>query len=93
MDEVTCPSCFEAFRVVVPPLAELKMIREMQEIWDTDALQSEIDLSIARRLLIRQAHAQGTPPNWDYVAAQNNSGWCRAGADYSAWSLNVLNPR
>ena len=55
-----------------------------------DALQAEIDLSVNRRLLIRKAHDVGTPPNWDYVAPQNDARWCRTGSNYNEWSLSVL---
>ena len=69
------------------------MIEETRRIWDTDRIQAEIDLSIARRLLIRHAHGQGQPPDWDYHVPTDQDRWCRAGADYSKWSLNVLHPR
>lgn len=70
-----------------------EMQAEMAGIWDAGALQSEIDLSIARRLLIRRAHDNGAAPRWDYVPPLNDARWCRTGTDYSAWSLDVLNPR
>ena len=66
------------------------LIAEARSIWDADALQADIDLSIARRLLIRKAHDVGTPPNWDYVPPQNDSRWCRTGSNYNDWSLSVL---
>lgn len=66
------------------------LMREILSIWDPSALQSEIDVSIARRLLIRKAHAQGEAPRWDFVATPDDSRWCRAGADYTAWSTTVL---
>ena len=69
------------------------MISEADGIWDTDRLQAEIDLSLARRLLIRRAHRHGAPPRWDYEVPQSDQRWCRPGTDYSAWSLDVLNPR
>ena len=69
------------------------LIAEARGVWDTDAIQARIDRSIARRLLIRQAHSVGEAPVWDYHVPQRDGRWCRTGADYSAWSLNVLNPR
>ena len=69
------------------------MIAEARTVWDPEALQEEIDLSIARRLLIRQAHDRGEAPRWDYVVPQSDARWCRTGSDYSAWSLEVLPPR
>ena len=69
------------------------MRAEMARIWDAEAMQSEIDLSISRRLLIRRAHDQGVPPRWDYAPPSQDARWCRTGTDYSAWSLDVLNPR
>ncbi|MEM9139388.1 MAG: hypothetical protein AAGB15_06120, partial [Pseudomonadota bacterium] len=66
---------------------------EAEAVWDCGALQAEIDRSIARRLLIRQAHDVGTPPRWDYVAPSADARWCRSGTNYNEWSLTVLNPR
>jgi len=67
---------------------------EAQKVWDAETLQKEIDTSVARRLLIRQAHAHGEAPNWDYIAPARDEGrWCRSGSDYSAWAYSVLNPR
>ena len=70
-----------------------ELVEEARQIWDPDALQGQIDLSLARRMLIRRAHDHGAPPRWDYVAPSNDARWCRTGTDYSAWSLSVLNPR
>ena len=67
-----------------------ELIADAQRVWDAEALQAEIDLSIGRRLLIRQAHAQGEAPNWDYVVPANDSRWCRTGSDYTAWSTEVV---
>lgn len=75
------------------PQAEARreaLIAEACSVWDAQALQVEIDRSIARRLLIRRAHAVGDAPRWDYVASDNDARWCRAGADYTAWSTTVL---
>ncbi|MEM6663010.1 MAG: choline-sulfatase [Pseudomonadota bacterium] len=69
------------------------LIAEVHGIWDAEELQSQINLSIARRLLIRTAHDVGQAPRWDFVASPEDDRWCRTGADYSAWALDVLNPR
>ncbi|MBX2869157.1 MAG: choline-sulfatase [Acidiferrobacterales bacterium] len=62
--------------------------------WQSQSLQKEIDQSIARRLLIRQSHLKGKPPEWDYMPDHpDNHKWCRSGSDYTAWSTSVLNPR
>ncbi|MEM6622044.1 MAG: choline-sulfatase [Pseudomonadota bacterium] len=66
---------------------------ELLTIWDPADLRAQIDLSIARRLLIRRAHGVGTPPKWDYVATPDDQRWCRAGEDYTAWSTSILPPR
>lgn len=70
------------------------LIAEAQSIWDVNAIQADIDLSIARRLLIRRAHENGAAPRWDYAPPPDDDRrWCRAGANYSDWSMDVLNPR
>ncbi len=69
------------------------LIAEAQAAWDAEELQARIDRSISRRLLIRKAHDVGDAPRWDYVVPQSDARWCRTGADYSAWALDVLNPR
>ena len=56
------------------------LIAEARRIWDAEALQAEIDLSIARRLLIRRAHDQGEAPRWDYQVPQSDARWCRTGS-------------
>lgn len=66
---------------------------EAAEIWNAAALQSEIDLSVARRLLIRKAHGVGEPPRWDYRAVDRDERWFRAGGAYTEWASAVLNPR
>jgi len=69
------------------------MVREMLSIWDSATLQAEVETSVARRHLVRRAHARGRAPNWDYVAPPDDARWCRAGSDYTAWSTAVLPPR
>ncbi len=70
------------------------LLEEMAGIWDAEALQAEIDRSLARRMLIRKAHDHGRAPVWDYVAPPDTKErWCRAGSDYSAWAFSMLNPR
>ena len=69
------------------------MIAEARGIWDAEALQADIDRSIARRLLIRQAHGMGERPRWDYVVPQHDARWCRPGTDYSGWALDGLKPK
>ena len=66
------------------------LIAEAERVWDAPALQRKIDTSIARRLLIRQAHDQGVAPAWDYVVPSRDSRWCRTGTDYTAWSTSVV---
>jgi len=71
-----------------------KLMAEVERMWDAEALQQQIDTSIARRLLIRKAHDHGDAPNWDYIAPSRDEGrWCRTGSDYNAWAYSVLNPR
>lgn len=68
-----------------------KLMAEAGEKWDSEALQADIDLSIARRLLVRDAHNVGRAPEWDYVAQSGEAGrWCRTNSDYSAWAFDVL---
>jgi len=69
------------------------LINEAQSVWDAEALQRDIDLSIARRLLIRKAHDVGPAPKWDFVPTDRHERWCRSGSDYNEWAFSVLNPR
>ncbi len=79
---VQCPDIVDRLKTHVP------------NNWHSDSLQKDIDQSIARRLLIRQSHLQGTPPEWDYMPENpDNEKWCRSGSDYTAWSTSVANPR
>ena len=53
--------------------------------------RADIDLSIARRILVRGAHGAGQSPSWDYVTPSCEEGrWCRTGSDYNDWSFNVI---
>ena len=71
-----------------------ELIAERDRIWDAEALQRDIDRSIARRMLIRKAHDHGQAPVWDYVAPPDTMDrWCRTGSDYSGWAFSMLNPR
>ena len=67
------------------------LVSEMETKWDAKTLQEDIDLSIARRLLVRDAHNFGDPPNWDYVTPTSEDGrWCRTNSDYNDWSFNII---
>ena len=67
---------------------------ESESIWDGDALQAEIEHSVARRTLIRAAHNQGRSPDWDFYATTGEVGrWCRGGGDYNAWAYSVLSEK
>ena len=64
------------------------------EVWDAAGLQAEIDLSVARRLLIRDAHGQGKAPDWDFPSDPSDEGrWCRSNSDYNDWCFDVLKAR
>jgi len=68
-----------------------RLLAEAEAKWDAGAIQADIDLSIARRLLVRAAHQAGRTPQWDYVPPSGEEGrWCRAGSDYNDWSFNVI---
>ena len=65
-----------------------RLLAEMEAKWDAAALQADIELSISRRLLVREAHQAGQPPEWDYVTPSGEEGrWCRASSDYNEWSF------
>lgn len=66
------------------------MIRELERVWDADALQRDIAQTIQQRILIREAHAVGEIPDWDFeITGEEGDRWCRSGTDYSDWALNV----
>ena len=68
-----------------------QLIAEADAKWDSAALQADIDLSIARRLLVRDAHNVGRAPDWDYRPDSGESErWCRANSDYNDWAFDVL---
>ena len=68
-----------------------RLIAEADAKWDSAAIQADIDLSIARRLLVRQAHNVGRAPDWDYAPdSDETSRWCRRNSDYNAWAFDVL---
>lgn len=68
-----------------------RLVAEADAKWDAAAIQADIDLSIARRILVRGAHSAGQSPSWDYVTPSGEEGrWCRSGSDYNDWSFNVI---
>jgi choline-sulfatase len=77
----------------VPEAREVldRLVAEAETKWDAGAIQADIELSIARRLLVRDAHNLGQPPGWEYVTPSGEAGrWCRADSDYNEWSFNVI---
>ena len=67
------------------------LVAEAEAKWDAGAIQADIELSIARRLLVRAAHQAGQPPEWDYVTSSGEEGrWCRASSDYNEWSFRKI---
>ena len=67
------------------------LVAEAEAKWDAAAIQADIDLSIARRILVRGAHGAGQSPSWDYFTPSGEEGrWCRTGSDYNDWSFNVI---
>ncbi len=73
-------------------VGDLKQVIEQN--WDTEQLQRDIDQSVSNRLLIHQSHCNGVAPVWDYLPDHpDNAKWCRTGTDYTDWSTNVSNPR
>ena len=67
------------------------LVAEAEAKWDAGAIQADIELSIARRLLVRAAHQAGQPPEWDYVTPSGEEGrWCRASSDYNEWSFRKI---
>lgn len=66
---------------------------EADSLWDAQALQQDIDLSVARRLLIRDAHARGKAPDWDFPSdPADEDRWCRSNSNYNDWCFDVLKP-
>lgn len=66
---------------------------EVETLWDATALQQEIDLSVSRRLLIRDAHGKGKAPDWDFPSDPSDQGrWCRSNSDYNDWCFDILRP-
>jgi choline-sulfatase len=71
------------------PLKALKA--EAQAKWDSEALARDIVLSQQRRLLIKQAHAQGKKPDWDFIpTAGADEKWYRGDGNYNDWAMKVL---
>ena len=67
------------------------LVAEAEEKWDAGVIQADLELSIARRLLVRVAHQVGQPPEWDYVTPSGEEGrWCRASSDYNEWSFRKV---
>ena len=80
-------------RAAAPEAADIlnRLVAEAEAKWDAATIQADIDLSIARRILVRGAHGAGQSPSWDYVTPSGEEGrWCRAGSDYNDWSFNVI---
>ena len=68
-----------------------RLLAEAEAKWDAAAIQADIELSISRRLLVRDAHQAGKPPEWDYVTPSGEEGrWCRASSDYNEWSFRMI---
>ena len=68
-----------------------RLVAEAEAKWDAAAIQADIELSISRRLLVRDAHQAGKPPEWDYVTPSGEEGrWCRASSDYNEWSFRMI---
>ena len=69
------------------------MRAEAHAKWDSEALSDSIRLSQRRRHLIREAHAQGTPPHWDFVPApMDDNRWYRGRGNYNDWAMDYLPP-
>ena len=68
-----------------------ELTAEADDLWDSDALSKDIILSQQRRLLIRHAHRQGTPTNWEFTPpGEDTSKWYRGQRNYNEWALEVL---
>lgn len=68
-----------------------RLVAEADAKWDSGAIQADIDLSISRRLLVRNAHGIGRAPDWDYAPESDEAKrWCRKDSDYSAWAFDIL---
>ena len=69
----------------------VQLVAEVDAKWDAEAIQADIDLSISRRLLVRDAHNSGRAPDWDYVPDSGEANrWCRTNSDYSDWAFAVI---
>jgi choline-sulfatase len=67
------------------------LLTEGARVWDADAIQTGLELSVRRRNLIALAQNNGTPPDWNFHATTGEEGrWCRGGSDYNAWAYSVL---
>lgn len=67
------------------------LVAEAVAKWNFGALQADIELSIARRLLVRNAHAQGRAPDWDFASSSGEADrWCRSNSDYNDLAFAVL---
>ena len=68
-----------------------RLVAEADAKWDAGALQADIDLSVSRRLLVRNAHNVGQAPDWDYLPDSSEAKrWCRANSDYNEWAFDTL---
>ena len=74
-----------------PELSEVEtaFAAEVADSWDVNALAERVRLSQRRRLLIRQSHATGRRPDWDFLPeGESNSQWFRGQSSYGDWAYD-----
>ncbi len=70
---------------------EAALLAEGQAKWDAAAIQRDIDLSIERRIFLREALRQGRRTSWDFQPASGDAGrWCPGDGDYNAWAFDII---
>lgn len=67
---------------------------EVEAKWDLPTLSAEVRRSQDRRLLIREAMAQGAAADWDRTATPSEGGnWYRGQGSYNDWAFDYLPAR